>query len=188
MTKRQIHQKTWIGVALAGAVVIAGVGTGLERVVARGFGGFHGGFHGGGFGGFHGGFGGFHGGFGGFHGGFGGFHGGSRFGDGGFFDRGGDEGFGRGGFGSVHNAGSFAHNADSFARNHPEFHQDMASHRWNNVAANNVAAWNDFGGGWDSYYAGLGLGDDFAIGAAFGVLPAAAAAIYANGVPYYYAD
>ena len=38
--------------------------------------------------------------------GFHGFGGGSRFGDGGFFDRSSDAGFGRGGWGSIHNASS----------------------------------------------------------------------------------
>src|SRR5215472_4533779 len=65
----------------------------------------------------------FRGGFGGFRGGGfhpGGFSGGPRFGDGGGFDRSTDAGFGRGGWGSVHNAGSFSDHADSFQQSHPE--------------------------------------------------------------------
>ena len=57
-------------------------------------------------------------------GGFGirGFHGGgSRFGDGGFFDRSRDAGFGRGGFGNVHSASSFSDHADTYRQSHPEY-------------------------------------------------------------------
>jgi hypothetical protein len=63
----------------------------------------------------------FRGGGGGFHG-FGGFHGGgSRFGDGGFFDRSRDAGFGRGGFGNVHDASSVSDHADAYRQSHPEY-------------------------------------------------------------------
>jgi len=123
---------------LAGAALI-GLAIGAERAVAfrGGFGGFHGGF--GGFhGGFGGGFGGFRGGgFGGFRGGgFGGFHdgsfaGGARFGDGGFADRSTDAGFGRGGWGSIHNAGTFSDRADTFNENHPDWRQNTAQFQQN---------------------------------------------------------
>jgi hypothetical protein len=42
-------------------------------------------------------------------------------GDGGFFDRSRDAGFGRGGWGSVHNAGAFSDRADRYQQSHPEF-------------------------------------------------------------------
>jgi len=94
-----MNRKKLVGGLLAGAALAACIAIGAERAVA---------FRGGGFGGFHGG-----GGFRGFHGG-GGFRGGSfggggaRFGDRGFADRSTDAGFGRGGFGNVHNAGAFS--------------------------------------------------------------------------------
>jgi hypothetical protein len=92
------RRKRLAGALLAGVAAAALLAIGTERAVA-----FRGGF-----GGFHGGFGGFRGGgFGGFRGG--GFHeGGARFGDGGFYDRGTDAGFGRGGWGSIHNASTFS--------------------------------------------------------------------------------
>ena len=101
---RQFQHGKKLTALLVSTVIAACVAIGAERAVA--FRGGFGGFHGGGFGGFHGG------GFGGFHGGFGGFHdgsfaGGSRFGDGGFADRSTDAGFGRGGWGSIHNASTF---------------------------------------------------------------------------------
>ena len=89
------------GMLLAGLAAAVCLTIGVDRAAAfrGGFGGFHsGGFHGGGFGGFH---------SSGFHGG------GSRFGDGGFSDRSSDAGFGRGGFGSVHNASAFTDHADT---------------------------------------------------------------------------
>src|SRR5690348_10001310 len=68
--------------------------------------------------------------FGGFHG-FSGFHGaspgGSRFGDGGFSDRSTDAGFGRGGYGSVHNASSFNDRADSFSQSHPKYQHNATT-------------------------------------------------------------
>src|SRR5215472_5195703 len=124
---RMSNRKHLAVALLAGFAVVAGLTLGGHEVAA--FRGGFGGFHGGGFGGFHGGgFGGFHGGgFGGFHGGgFGGFRsggfagGGSRFGDGGFFDRSSDAGFGRGGWGSVGSAGNFTDRADTFQQSHPE--------------------------------------------------------------------
>jgi len=92
-------------VLLAGTAVALCLVFSVDQAVAF-RGGFGGGFRGGGFSGFHGGgFGGA--GFGGFsH--WGGFHGGApRFGDGGFFDRSTDAGFGRGGFGSIHDSSAF---------------------------------------------------------------------------------
>src|SRR6185436_714870 len=109
--KQVSRRRTFTLTLLAGiaAVCLAG---GIERAAA--FRGGFGGLHGGGFGGF-----------GGFHsGGFNGFHsgsfagGGSRFGDGGGFDRSTDAGFGRDGFGSVHNAGNFSDHADNFQQSH----------------------------------------------------------------------
>src|SRR5262249_59856571 len=72
--------KVLIGLMIASLAAIAMLTAATENVSAR----FGGGFRGGGFGG------------GGFGGRFGG--GGGRFGDGGFMDRGGDAGFGRGGY------------------------------------------------------------------------------------------
>ena len=107
--------------ALLGGVAAACVAIGADRAVA-----------------FRGGFGGFHGGFGGFHGSsFGGFHGGSfaggssRFGDGGFTDRSTDAGFGRGGFGNVHNASNFSDRSDTFNQNHPDWHQNASQYQQN---------------------------------------------------------
>jgi hypothetical protein len=115
MIRQFLHRKK-LAVMLAGAVV-TGLAIGAERAVAfrGGFGGFHGGFggfRGGGLGGFHGG------GFGGFHDGS--FAGSTRFGDGGFADRSTDAGFGRGGWGSIHNASAFSDHADTFSQNHPD--------------------------------------------------------------------
>ncbi|MGA8194976.1 MAG: hypothetical protein WB902_16545, partial [Acetobacteraceae bacterium] len=88
------------GMLLAGSAMAVCLTIGVDRAAAfrGGFGGFHGG-------GFH---------SGGFHGG------GSRFGDGGFSDRSSDAGFGRGGFGSVHNASAFTDHADTYRQSHPE--------------------------------------------------------------------
>jgi hypothetical protein len=95
---------------LAGSAVAVCLTIGADRALA--FRGGFGGFRGGGFEGFHG--------FGG-GGGFGGFRGGgSRFGDGGFFDPSTDAGFGRGGWGSVHNAGAFSDRADRYQQSHPD--------------------------------------------------------------------
>jgi hypothetical protein len=113
MTRWFSDRNKFAGKLLAGTAMAVCLAVGVEHAAAFG----------GGFGGFHGGFGGFHGGgFGGFHGGgFGGFHaGGSRFGDGGFSDRSSDAGFGRGGYGSVHNASSFTDHADTYQQSHPE--------------------------------------------------------------------
>jgi hypothetical protein len=113
--------KRRISALAAGLAIAACLAVGAERAIAfrGGFGRFHGGFggfSGGGFGGFRGG------GFGGFHGGT--FAGGSRFGDGGFFDRSTDAGFGHGGWGSIHNAGNFSNRSDTFNQNHPDWRQN----------------------------------------------------------------
>ena len=91
------------------AVVLLAVSLGIAASPAEAF-GFRGGggFHGGGFGG-------------GFHGGSGGAWGGARFGDGGFFDRGRDSGFGGNGFGNVRNSEGFSNGARTWSDNHPEF-------------------------------------------------------------------
>src|SRR5262245_667032 len=117
MTRRHLVPSRITTALLASVAFLACVFVAGGPVAA--FRGGFGGFHGGGFGGFHGG--GF-GGFSGFHGGgFGGFQshsfdrfGGSasRFGDGGFSDRSIDSGFGRGGWGSIHSAGTFDDRAD----------------------------------------------------------------------------
>ena len=125
MFKRLSNRKQLTGVVLAGVAMVACLAIGADRAAAFRGGGFGGGgFRGGG--GFHaGGFagGGFHGGVGGFRGG--GFAGGAaRFGGGGLFDRGGDAGFGAGGWGSVHNASTFSDRADGFQQSHPEVQQD----------------------------------------------------------------
>ena len=112
MIRRYTDRRKLTTVLMAGAVVAACAGVGVERAAA--FRGGFGGFHGGGFGGFH-------------SGGFGGFHGGgSRFGDGGFSDHSGDAGFGRGGFGSVHNAGSFSDHAETYRQSHPEYQHNAS--------------------------------------------------------------
>ena len=102
-------------VLLAGTAVAVCLAIGGEGAMGRG-GGF-GGFHGGGFGGDRAGnFGGYS------H--WGGYHGGApRFGDGGFDDRSTDAGFGRGGYGSVHDASTFDDHADTYRQNHPEYQQ-----------------------------------------------------------------
>ena len=175
----------------------------LRRAAA--FRGGFGGFRGGGFGGFRGG------GFGGFHGGisavedfhFGGFGGGgSRFGDGGLFDRSSDAGFGRGGWGSIHNAGTFTDRADTFQQSHPEFQHNasqLQQNRFNeantlqqnrysgarSLQYNRETTWNDYHGSWGGYYSGLGLGAGFAIGATIAALPAAAYTLTVAGTPYW---
>ena len=142
-------------------------------------------------------------------GGFGGFRaesfGGERFGDGGFFDRSGDAGFGHGGWGSVHYSGEFSDRADTFTQNHPqwrnnasEFQQNrfneanqLQQNRFNEVnslQANRINTWNSWSGDWGGYYSGLGFGAGLAIGAGVAVLPAAAVALTVAGNPYYYAD
>jgi hypothetical protein len=183
------------------SATLAGVAVGVEGAAA-----FRGGF--GGFGGFHG-FGGDRfGGFGGFRG-FSGFHsesfGGSRFGDGGFFDRSTDAGFGRGGWGSIHNASSFSDRAGTWDQDHPEWHQNaeqlqqnrfteanqLQQNRFNDaryLQYNRVNTWNHYTGDWGGYYSGLGFGAGFAIGATMAVLPAAAIALTVAGNPFYYAN
>ena len=145
--------------------------------------GSRGGFHGFGGGGFH-------------FGGFGG--GGSRFGDGGFADRSTDAGFGRGGFGSVHNASNFSEHADTFQQAHPEYQHNasqfkkkkkrgqqnrfneantLQQNRYNaarSLQYNRESTWNNYHGSWGGYYSGLGFGAGFAIGATIAALPAAA--------------
>ena len=200
MIRRIKGAKKLVGVLLAGVAVAGWLFTEVDPAKAFRGGGFGGGaFRGGGFGGFHGGFSG--GGFRGFHGGFTG--GGARFGDGGFFDRGSDAGFGRGGWGSIRNAGTFSDRADAFTQSHPEWHQNatqfrqnrfnevntLQSNRFNEantLQTNRINTWNDYRGDWGGYYSDLGFGAGFAIGATVAALPAAA--IYVAGNPYYYAD
>ncbi|MGH7154122.1 MAG: hypothetical protein ACREF3_09335, partial [Acetobacteraceae bacterium] len=115
MSKQSFHYgRTGFALLIFTAVAVCLAVSADHAVAFRG--GFGGGFHGGGFSGFHGG-----GGFSGFsHNG--GFHGGTpRFGDGGYFDRSSDAGFGRGGFGSIHNSSTFTNRADTFQQSHPEF-------------------------------------------------------------------
>jgi len=189
------------GLLATATLVCLAIGT--ERAVARfgGFGGFHG-FGGGGFGGFHG-----------FSGGgfrsFGGFRsnsfGGARFGDGGFFDRSSDAGFGRGGWGSIHSASSFSDRSGTWDQNHSEWHQNatqfqqnrfneanqLQQNRFNDaryLQYNRINTWNHYTGNWGNYYSGLGFGTGFAIGATMAALPAAAVALSVAGSPYYYAN
>jgi len=196
------RRKRLAGALLAGVAAAALLAIGTERAVAfrGGFGGFHagfGGFRGGGFGGFRGG------GFGGFH--EGSFGGGARFGDGSFADRSTDAGFGRGGWGSVHNASAFSDRSDTFNQNHPDWRQNTSQFQQNRfneanqlqasrentvgqIQNNRINTWNNYNGNWGGYYSGLGLGAGFAIGATVAALPAAAAAISVAGSPYYYAN
>lgn len=163
----------------------------------------------------------FRGGFGGFHGGrfggFGGFHGGStgsRFGDGGMFDRSSDSGFGRGGWGSVHNANTFSDHADTFQRDRPEYQHNASQPQQNrfndanqlqqshinetntlnenrfaetrNLQYHRETTFNNYSHNWGGYYSGAGFGAGLAIGATMMALPAAAIAISAASHPYYY--
>ena len=92
-----IMRKRHLGWLLTGSALACSLYIGVEDANAF----FRGGFRGGGFGGFGG--------------------GGSRFGDGGFFDRSRDAGFGRGGFGNVHAASHFSDRADTYHDSHPEY-------------------------------------------------------------------
>lgn len=180
-------------IASVAAVLLVEAGS---AIAFRGGGFRGGGFRGGDFGGFHGAD------FGGFHGGFGDSDA-RRFGDGGLFDHVSDTGFGRGGWGSIHNASAFSDRADSFAQSHPEWRQNATqfqSNRFteanqlqsnrisevNNIQTNRISTWDNYRGAWGGYYAGLGFGAGFGIGATIAALPAAAIALNVAGNPYYY--
>jgi hypothetical protein len=129
MNRHFVNRKSLAGALLAGAAIAVCVTVWAERAAA---------FRGGGFGDFRGGFGGFR----------GGSFAGGRFGDGGFFDRSTDAGFGRGGWGSIHNAGAFSGRADTFAQNHPEWRQNASQFQQNRFnEANTLQAnrYNDVG-------------------------------------------
>jgi len=151
-------------------------------------------------------------------GGFGGFDRGGqgdvRFGDGGFFDRSSDAGFGGGGFGSVHDADGFSDRAHTFQQSHPEFQHNasqfqqnrsteanqsqqnrfnevnqLQTNRYSNarsLQADRAFAWSQYKGNRGRYYSGLGYGAGFAMGETVAALPVAAAAISVAGNPFWY--
>jgi hypothetical protein len=75
--------------------------------------------------------------------------------------------FGRGGWGSIHNAGSFSNRSDTFNQNHaPEYHQfqqnrfnetsqlqSNRSYEANYLQGQRQATWNNYKGNWGGYMA-----------------------------------